>query len=288
MKSIVIFYFSGTGNTKIIADLYAQEFKKHGISTEIIPIEDILKGKRKVYAVEYDLIGFGHPVHAFNAPKIFFDFINHLPGGNDRKSFLFKTAGDPLCKGGATHFVRKRLQERDYDIFHEDLHVMPANVAIKFEDELTKQLYEAAKSNVKRHAEEIINHKKRLQKNPLWLRIISYLFSLMESEGAKMFGKHLIVNDDCNLCGKCVQECPTENIIKENGDIKFDKKCALCMRCIYNCPKNAISSKYMDFFIIKEGYNIKPVINNPEIKGNFLSEKTRGFFKHYYSYLTKK
>ncbi len=76
IQNIGIFYFSGTGNTKLVANLFANEFKMKGFSTKLIPIEDVLNKKIALSIGDYDLLGFGHPVHAFSAPKIFFDFLD--------------------------------------------------------------------------------------------------------------------------------------------------------------------------------------------------------------------
>lgn len=285
--SIGIFYFSGTGNTKIVAELFEKEFKSNGANVKIIAIEDILRKRVPLVINKYDIIGMGYPIHAFNAPKIFFDFIDRIPFIKNKKTFTFKTSGDPWGYGGATIFVRDKLKSKGFDVFHENLIVMPANVVIKYNDNLVKQLYNTAIRKVKKMAEEILLGKVKLQKNSFLLKIFTRIFSTMESSGAKYFGKDLKVSKSCNLCEICIRNCPTNTIYKEDNKIMFNKDCALCMRCIYNCPKMAISPKFFKFFMIKDGYNIQKVINDPNIKGNFISSKTKGYFKHFYSYITE-
>ena len=287
IQKIGIFYFSGTGNTKIVANLFSNEFQNKGFSTKLIPIEDILNNTLALSIDDYDLLGFGHPVHAFSAPKIFFHFLNILPKVNCKKAFTFKTAGDPLCSGGSTNLVRKHLSKKGYKVFHENLIVMPTNVMFKYDDSLIKQLYEVAVKKVKRGTKEILLGKTNLQKNNLWLKIGTYLFNKAESSGAAYFGKYLITTDSCNLCGKCIRECPTRNISISNKKIIFRNKCTFCLRCIYICPEKAILNKYMNFIVINEGYYIQNVIDDPNIKGNYITHKTKGFFKHFYKYMSE-
>ena len=50
-------------------------------------------------------------------------------------------------------------------------------------------------------------------------------------------------NDSCNHCGICEKNCPM-NAIK-NG--KTDKNCIRCLRCVSDCPQNAVTFKTLWF-----------------------------------------
>ena len=287
-KNICIYFFSGTGNTELVSQLFRTEFENLGIKTDIIAIEDVLKGKSSLIIKNNAIIGFGHPVHAFSAPRIFFEFIKSLPSVEDIPSFYFRTAGDPICNGGATSMVRKILQRKGYKVYNESLLVMPSNVLIQYEDELVKQLFSTAKRKIIRIVKDVLQHEVNLQKNSLGLRLVSYLFSKAETMGGKYFGKYLYVTDRCNQCDLCINKCPTRNIYKvgESGKIKFGKNCTFCMKCVYLCPNKSIKNKYMNIFILKNGYNIKNAIENPTLKGNYVTTATKGYFKHFYKYVS--
>lgn len=286
-KKICIYYFSGTGNTELVSHLFCSEFAKHGVKANMITVEDVLKGKTSISMKNHDFIGFAHPVHAFGPPKIFIEFIKRLPPGENTPTFYFRTSGDPACNGGATNMVRKVLQRKKYNVFHESLLVMPANVVIQYADELVKQLFTVAKKKISRIVKEVLQNKPNLQKNSTILRFISYLFNKAEALGAKYFGKYLYVTNSCNRCNLCISKCPTDNIYEdaESKKIKFGKKCTFCLRCVYICPNTSIKNKYMSFFIIDNGYNIRKPLENPGVKGIYVTEATRGFFKHFYNYL---
>jgi len=280
---ICIFYFSGTGNTEIITNLLQKELINLNANVIVKKIEIIIKKKTRIKTDKYDLIGIGYPIHAFNAPKIVYNFIQQLHNDEGKKAFTFRSSGDPFLNGGSTKMLRNQLERKGYNVFNENLSIMPTNVLLQFKDNLNKQLYQFAQINMKNFAEDIMKRKVSLQRNNIILTLVSKLFSFMETIGARWLGKRMNVSDSCIKCFKCAKNCPTGNIIlvDNTNTITFDSSCNLCMRCIYECPTNAIHFKYFRFFEIKQGYNIKTIISNPNIKGDYLSSNTKGFFKHY-------
>jgi ferredoxin len=50
--------------------------------------------------------------------------------------------------------------------------------------------------------------------------------------------------EKCNLCGNCVNECPTESIKIENNCVRFHNTCIVCYRCWHVCQQNSISMKF--------------------------------------------
>ncbi len=281
---IGIFYFSGTGNTEIITEFVKQELMNSGHDVILHRIEDLLKEGIEFNTKQYDMVGIGFPVHALNAPTIIYQFIKTLPNDTEKQVFLFKTAGDPLWQGGPTSLLRKRLKKKEFDVFYEFLEIMPTNVVIGYDEKLIKQLYRLAESDTRNHVHHLLDGHRSLQKMGFLKTILSLLFSVMESEGAKMIGKCFRVSSACSNCGMCIKECPTQNIIWKNERIKLKYNCILCMRCIYSCPTSAIHPRIFKFFEIKKGYNIKPIIADPSVSEDFLTRETKGYFRHFAKY----
>jgi ferredoxin/flavodoxin len=286
--TIGIFYFSGTGNTKAVADILATSFKEQGCMVDVIAIDEIVKNNKNVEMGKYDIAGFGYPVHAFNAPRIFFEFLKILPDGDQKKTFVFRSSGDPFMNGGSTALVRNALHKKGYIVFSEQLFVMPANVLVRYRDPLVKQLYNTAVRRGKTIVKEILLDVFRLQRNSLFSTYTTAAFSALEGFGARFFGKHLHVADTCNRCGICVQRCPTNNITRQKDLITFDSKCTFCMRCVYNCPLNAISPRFLRFLVIKPWYNLQKIVSDTRIKDIYITSNTKGFFKHFYRYLSER
>ena len=52
-----------------------------------------------------------------------------------------------------------------------------------------------------------------------------------------------IINDDCTMCGACVDSCPVEAI--SEGESKYEIDAALCTdcgACVGECPIEAIEA----------------------------------------------
>jgi len=128
-------------------------------------IDELLKENKIVGLLKYDRIGFGYPVHALNAPRLFFEFIVQLPEGKQKKTFLFKTAGDPFLSGGSTSMVQKQLQKKGFNVRYEQLFVMPANVIVRYKDQLITQLYNAAVRRTQAMVKDILSETTKLQRN---------------------------------------------------------------------------------------------------------------------------
>ena len=286
---IAIFYFSGTGNTEYVSNLLKDYLTTNGHVVDVHNIEDVSEPIDVQILENIDFFGLGFPVHAFNAPKNVFTFIKKMiPQVSGTKAFAFRTAGDPAMKSGSTSMVRKALKRKGFDVWYERRFIMPSNVFVKYEDEVTKQLYLLAEQMAEEMAAELVQSR-RLQKNGLLLRIGTFLFSKMETFGMRRMAKWAYkVDDACNLCLYCVKNCPTQTVYvrekKDTKSIKFAKSCVGCMRCIYNCPENAINLKFMKFFQLEDGYSQEEnlaALNDPEIEANALKDDTKGFYKRF-------
>jgi flavodoxin/ferredoxin len=284
---ICIYYFSGTGNTEVVSELFKKEFNKNKINVDLVKIEDVLKEKKGLEIEKYDLIGIAHPVYGLDLPGIIYKFINIMPAGNNKKIFLFKTAGDYLfLNNGASKYAIKKLKNKGFDVFHESLICMPSNWVAEYNEDVCKQLYNTAKVKAKNITNEILMNKKQNIKANIFLRFLVRFVNIMEDNvGARMFGRFLKVNKSCIDCGKCIRECPAENIYKKNNKIKFGWRCIFCMRCIYGCPENAIKAGHLKFVVLKNGYDIKKIINNNDTKGEYITKNTKGFYKRFYKYI---
>lgn len=268
MKKVGIFYFSGTGNTQIVAELIKEEFLNRGDSVDLIRIEDVLKNRTEIKMGSYDLIGIGHPVYGFSAPAIISDFIKAMPKGNGQNVFIFKTAGGvaPINYNASKGVIRK-LSKKGYRIFYDRILSIGSNWIVKFDDSVMQQLYQTAQHKVKIMCDEISAGKTRMLKLGFPMSLLIGNVTFFHDMWVWILGKDYSVSSACNLCGKCIRSCPTGNIVERNGKIRFKLSCLWCMRCIYGCPQNAIRHRMLSFFVVSGGYDVKKILGNPGQSG---------------------
>jgi ferredoxin len=282
MKSCVVYYFSGTGNTERVADMIKEEFLKQQCSIDLIKIEDILKGKVKMSVEKYDLVGIGCPVIGYGIPNIVQRFLSLFPKGNDKKVFIFRTAGGvaPINYNASKALIRK-LTKKDYDIFHERVFSISSNWVFKYDDAVIRQLYQATKKKVSIMCNEVLNGQKRVLKTSLRLKVLMETVSAISSVLLRLAGKDMTINKSCSHCGLCIKNCPTNNIYEKRGKIQFKFSCTNCMRCVYSCPKNAIHFRILNFFAVPGGYNIMKILNQPYKVDESSDSSKPQFFNEY-------
>ncbi|NTW26461.1 MAG: hypothetical protein HGA37_17315, partial [Lentimicrobium sp.] len=91
-QKVIIYYFSGTGNSKNVAVWLSQVADDKGIDSQIINIAQI--DRLSIAPPEPDsLVVFISPVHGFNYPPIMLHFIMRFPKGKNKVVLMNTRAG---------------------------------------------------------------------------------------------------------------------------------------------------------------------------------------------------
>lgn len=252
---ILICYFSGTGNTQKVVDCYANIFaSQYGDDVTIARMED----KFEYNLDDFDILGFGYPVHAFNAPSIALRFAKKLPKLKNKKTaFIVNTSGEPLKLNNISSIKLTAILKRRNIIVNNEYHYcMPYNMIFRHGDEMAYRMWTTAQLLAPLDIKEIKDGtRSRLQK----VFMGGFVAWVMRCEhwGGRLNGKQYKVSDHCVSCNKCVRICPTNNITVKDGKIKFGGKCIMCMRCAHLCPTDAIKIGWFNSWKVNGAYSFK-------------------------------
>ncbi|MGI6766216.1 MAG: EFR1 family ferrodoxin [Lentihominibacter sp.] len=286
-ESIAIIYFSGTGNTEVVTGFLAKKLREY-FYVDVFRAEDITRGNVEFEPGKYRMIGLGYPVYGFNVPKIMYNLIQKMPGAAGQKAFVYSTCAGPLYFNNiASYGLKKELKAKGFNVFYERQFYMPANIATRYNDEVAKQLCNKASEKAVTMVEEIRNNVKNVRTDRIGPKLMSWLY-LIEKKAWKRVSGDFIVLESCTKCRKCIRDCPMENITFSDEKIVFGKNCTACYRCVYMCPVRAITGRKYKFAIFKDGYDIKKILTDDKLKGDYITLKTRGYYGVFKKYLFKK
>jgi flavodoxin/ferredoxin len=286
-KRIVIYYFSGTGNTQHISRLLKDELTACGAGVDLFAMADLLKSASAPRIDAYDLVGLSHPVHGWGVPRIVYQFIKTLPPAKDKPVFLFKTgAGRESLNNGTSRPVISALKKKGYRVFYDRAFMMPSNWMVGYPNDFSRQLCNAAAAKVRNMAAALLAGNERAIRCKPFIARLAYALWLFENFGAHFYGKDLHATKQCNHCGKCVRECPMANISERGKKVRFGWNCVWCMHCVYSCPVRAIEPWLEKFIVIRGGYDLKKILNDPGLKGEFVTKDSKGQFHEQLEYLS--
>ena len=237
----MILYFSGTGNSKFVA-------QKIGSVTgdQIISINERLKqGNTEPLRSDPPFV-FVCPTYAWRIPRIVEDYITKVVFSGTKKVYFILTCGTHTLN--AVHYVKTLCRNKGFDLLGFDEILMPENYIALFtapDKEGCDMIIAKADTKITRLAMDIRDGftlqdfnktdgiKGKISSgiaNPVYYKLIVHAN-----------GFH--VSEKCIHCGKCAKLCPLNNIDMVNGTPAWGKKCTHCMACICGCPKEAIEYK---------------------------------------------
>ncbi|MDR3256622.1 MAG: EFR1 family ferrodoxin [Endomicrobium sp.] len=249
-KIVDIYFFTGTGNTYLVAKKTAKVLQENGCT---VTVNDITK----ISPVKINLsntIGICFPIACWNTFPIVKNFINNLPKVDGTEVFILTTMGDSSLNA-ATNFG-DILKKKGYSLIGTKGFLMPNNfIAVqKEENNITKRA--KAYSKIESYATALADGTAKAGKTNLFFKICfagtNFIINRWQGNLFQKIVKFNTVKDKCNKCGLCIKICPVKNISLEKEYPIFNgKKCQLCMRCISYCPSHAIKS-----FLMKKTYKV--------------------------------
>lgn len=245
-----ILYFSGTGNS-----LYIAKRIKDAISGDILFIPNYTGN-----GSEFDKIIIVTPVYSFGMPKHVYELIPRLD--KLKEVIIIQNFGGMAC--GADFLMCEYCMKIGVNLQSIYLMQMPENYTTTFtvpKFYITKVL----KNAEKRLDKIILDIKNSCYTIPSKKKTMEAMFLKNFSNWYKL-AKGFTVNNDCIQCGKCVSNCPVNNISLDSGKVEFADSCVACLACYHRCPQKAIAYKNHN----KQDRYTNPNINEADIGKDFI------------------
>jgi ferredoxin/flavodoxin len=277
MSNAIIYVFSGTYHTLKTAEMLKNHLEIGNVPTSVHEVRQPLGSIPT--PEDGDIVGFGYPVHAFNAPRLFLRFVRSLPEAQHNRAFIFKTSGEPFRINDASSYkLYKTLRKKGYDVVLETHMLMPYNILRRYPDGLVKQMTLYSDAQCKLLALRLLNGERDTLRYTLRHRLASVLFRI-EWFGAWFNGMFYGVDmKKCTRCQLCVKSCPAENITYDGNRFHFARECTMCMRCAMYCPKDAVHVGLIQPWKVNGGYTFSKILADPNIAADFINAKTKGYF----------
>jgi ferredoxin len=231
---MIIFYFSGTGNSKYAAELFAGEMncKCHSIEEEI-DFETLIKSA--------ETTAFCYPNYFSRVPRIMRLFVQkyaELLSG--KKLIIFCT--QYIFSGDCARAFTGLLPKKHAQIIYAEHFFMPSNVfPVSVNPEKIKNRAVKTRRKMQKVCENIKRGKvKKRGFNPL-SRLLGLPQAGLVPGAEKRADKSVKITQDCTNCGLCVSACPMKNLVSEKEQITHKNNCTICYRCVNLCPKKAIT-----------------------------------------------
>jgi len=264
---IRIDYYTGTGGSKLVAELLAENLKNNSANVEVNRIFRANINDIDELNADYYILIF--PVHSFCAPKPIYEWIAHLAGNRCKTALISVSGGGNVMSNSASrHKTVKLLKKSNFNVIFEDMVRMPNNWMKAPAKKKYTQILSKLPDKIEHIAQAILLEKKQ-RKIIYWIDYLIAALGEAEKKSTSKFGNGIKVLDTCNGCGICAKNCCSSNILLENQKPKIETRCDMCLGCIYNCPQKALQPTYAAFQVDKKGYNLRLMCTEANLAPNF-------------------
>lgn len=236
----MIFYFSGTGNSRWAAEVLADRF-----SDKAVFIPEAMKHDDKYRLEDGEKLGFVFPVYAWGVPGFILDFIGKLDISNVKYLYFVSTCGDDT--GQMCRMFVKAVEARGWKCSCGFAVKMPESyVALPGFDVDTPEKEAKKLAEAEDRISYIADYIGRGGEGEFdclpgpfpWLKtkVLGGFFNKFLM-GTKPFHSA----DCCISCGKCAEVCPMDNIrLNDEKRPEWGDTCVSCYLCYHSCPVHAV------------------------------------------------
>lgn len=235
----MIFYFSGLGNSRHVAEGLVEEGER------LFFIPEVERAGCYDFTLEKDeRLGFVFPVYSWRAPRLVSEFVQKIRlKGNPGYTFMVCTCGDDCAK--TEQYFRKDLRRAGLTLDTAIAIQMP-NTYVNLPGmdvdptELAAEKLAKAEKRIP-EVRELLRRRERMSQ-----MIITSMPGLKSDIIQPLFYRFLVKDkpfhssNACVSCGLCAKSCPLQNIKMVDGKPQWQGNCSGCLSCYHHCPQHVI------------------------------------------------
>lgn len=232
----MVFYFSGTGNSRFVARNIARV-----LGQELADITEYTKKQERPVFCETGVYVFVCPSYMSAPARSMTDFIEWAGFPSGIKAYFIVTCAASM---GITPRVASELcAKKGFEYMGAAQIEMPQNYIALFNTKQVEEnidIIEKAEIEIERIS-GLIKEGKMIETKKIgaveysvtkWVRDVYYKDFMKAAK--------FRATDKCISCRKCVNICPLSNISMKDDRPLWGRNCTHCMACINQCPADAI------------------------------------------------
>lgn len=232
----MIFYFSGTGNSRYVAERVAEATG----DTLISITKDEMYNNPKYVLQDEEKLGFVFPIYWWGMPSLVEEFIEKMNIQVKNDNYIYGISTYGLESHNGLKDLEKILLEKHiclhavFEVKMVDNYVVGYDIA---DEKKQEKICKAAQETIE-HIICDINNKKTIKITDLiGTTIKPFVHSFYKRTDHK---NNFYTTDACTGCGLCVKNCPCKVIKMEQDRPMWKENCSFCLKCIHSCPARAL------------------------------------------------
>ena len=233
----MILYFTGTGNSKFVADYLADK-----LDDTTVFMNKVLKNGEKLVCESEKPYIIVAPIYAWRFPKVVEDLLVKSELKGNKNVYCIATMGEN--SGNADKYLKKIFTDKAMNFTGYTGVAMQNNYLFMEKMPKPRDAFKALNEIIPKLSKIVaaVESGDTLRKDDK-TSFAPFMSSVVNAGFNRFMVKKqsFNVDKDCISCGKCVSGCPVNNIVMKDRKPTFGSNCAGCLACLHHCPKQAIN-----------------------------------------------